>query len=242
MRAEGVGREGEDAEGVRDGAVQGHGHGLAQRNAPHAEDLGPFGPLLSGHEVLGQKPHRVLVGDRVGEESLPEPTPASGFQSGLLPELAPGSLQRLLVLRAAALRYLPGVTFQSITVLADEVDVVVFHRQDADGRVLVVDYAVDSGLAVGLDHAVFADRDPGVLVDAPRTERAPRVLLPPDVHPGPTSSKIWAKRASSRWRRSSGGVTSRRSAKDGIISLPHSQAERYALRSSFLSRRAVQAA
>src|SRR5215218_2493868 len=104
-----VGSEGEDAEGVGYPAVRSHGEGLAQGNAAHADDLRPFWLLFSGHEVCGEEPHGVLVGDGVGEVSLPEHPPVPGLEACLLPELALGCAQGFFVRGAAALRYLPRV-------------------------------------------------------------------------------------------------------------------------------------
>ena len=108
----------------------------------------PSGCRSPGYETRGEKPHCVLVGDRVGEVRLPELPPVPGFQACLLPQLALGRTQGFLALRAAAFRYLPRVAFKGIAVLPDEVDVILLHRQDADGGVLVVDDAVDARLAV----------------------------------------------------------------------------------------------
>jgi hypothetical protein len=60
--------------------------------------------------------------------------------------------------------------------------VIILYGQNADGGVLVVYDAVDARLAVRPDHAVLADRDPGVLVDVPRTERPPRAPCLPSPH------------------------------------------------------------
>src|SRR5918998_2264562 len=96
-----------------------------------------------------------------------------GLQPGLLPQLAPGSFQRLFALRTATLRNLPGVQVQRVPVLSDEVDVIIFDRQDADGDFLVVYDSVDARLPIRTGDSVLAHGDPGVVVDLPRRDGPP---------------------------------------------------------------------
>ena len=146
-------------------------------------------------EVGGEAPHRVLVRDGVGKVRLSEPAPVPGFQPGLLPQLALGGAQGLLALGAAAFGDLPGVAFEWVAVLADEVGVAVFDRQDADGDVLVVDHAVDPRLAVRAHDPILAHRDPGVLVDLLGPDGQPGVL--PNARDYETSFSLGARRLSS---------------------------------------------
>src|SRR5215218_159990 len=152
---EGVAHDREEAEGVRDLSVERHGQGFSKRNAADAEALCPLGPPFAGHEPGGEKPHRVFVCDGVGEVSLSKHPPTSGFEAGLFLELALGGEQRFFTLRATAFRYLPRVVLEWITVLPDEIDVILLYRKDADGDVLVVHHAVDTRLAVRVDDSIL---------------------------------------------------------------------------------------
>src|SRR3954469_8822743 len=97
-----------------------------------------------------------------------------GFEAGLFPQLALRSAQRFFAFRAASFRYLPRVLLQRVTILADEINVIILNRQNADGDVLVVHHAEHTWLAVGTDDLILTHGDPRIVVDLLRGESFPR--------------------------------------------------------------------
>lgn len=89
-------------------------------------------------------------------EQLP---PVGRLDSGLLPQLAPGAVERRFAGRYAALGNLPGVCVEGVAMLADEQDEVVRIEDDDPGcRAGEMDDAVDARAAVGPVDLVVPDR------------------------------------------------------------------------------------
>src|ERR1043165_1053656 len=99
--------------------------------------------------------------------------PAARTQARLLFQFSPGRPQRVFAGRAAAFGYLPGVAFERVAILPDQVERVFLDGQDADGEVLEMDDTVDARLSVGSHHLVFTHADPGVVVNLPRGQTPP---------------------------------------------------------------------
>lgn len=100
---QGDGLQGQDGEGVDDLPGADHGDDLVEGQPADGELLGAFGPSLALHQVGGQEDDGRLVRDRVGELVPSDLTPGPRAEAGLLEELPPGPVERILVARRAAL-------------------------------------------------------------------------------------------------------------------------------------------
>ena len=103
-----------------------------------------------------------------------EEEPVAGADAGLLEQLSPRAIERVLAGRRAALRQFPGRRVERVAMLTDERHpVLVVDRDDPDRRVREVHDPVDARLAVRSGHLVVVDRDPGILVGDGPTQAPP---------------------------------------------------------------------
>jgi bifunctional non-homologous end joining protein LigD len=156
-----------------------------QALADHLLEPGPADPRLAhvlllafafrrtrlepgSHEVVA-----ALAGDAVRAVQEPEPGQDPGPQPGLLAELQPGQFLRAAALpgRPPALREGPGTPADRVPVLLDQVEAVVFGRDDQREVRLLHERVSTPGTVAPFD-LVPAQPHPGVLIDHPRAEPA----------------------------------------------------------------------
>jgi hypothetical protein len=176
-----------DADGVPDLSRLNHAKGFCERNAAYGEVLRRIGRGRPVLEAAGQEDNGFLVVHRIGQVGLEQLVPSPGAETGLLQQLTLGRLQEIDIERAAAFRDLPAVGVEREAVLAHEIRMLLgIDGHDAQRAVLVVDRAVDTGIARRCDHLVMADANPAIVVSLTRGQDAPRpALLSHDGAPAP---------------------------------------------------------
>jgi hypothetical protein len=94
--------------------------------------------------------------------------PGAGLEARLFEQFALRGLERRFSLRPSALRDLPGITIERISVLPDEMGIaLLIDWEHTDRAVLELDDAVDAGMTIRPDDLILTNVNPGIVIDGP---------------------------------------------------------------------------